>query len=63
MYEFYTTTPEDEKDRTPTQPTTATIWGFRRRRVILCLTLVIVVLVATIGGGVGGSLATANARR
>jgi hypothetical protein len=63
MYEFFTSRSEGEKEplKTPTRPS-STILGPRRRRVILGLSLIIVVLVAAIGGGVGGSLA-ANARR
>jgi hypothetical protein len=62
MYEFHLSKGEDEKDTTPTRPN-STLWGFRRKRVILCLSLVIVILLATIGGGVGGGIAAANARR
>ncbi len=63
IYEFYTSKTEDEKEhlKTPTRPR-STILGGRRKRIIVGLSLIIVILVAAIGGGIGGSLA-ANARR
>lgn len=62
MYEFYISKTEDEKETASARPK-STIWGYRRKRVILCLSLIIVILLATIGGGVGGGIAAANARR
>lgn len=64
-YGFSPTSGSDEKERIPlpVRPQRTTIWSFRRRRIVLILALIILGLVATIGGGVGGSLAAANARR
>lgn len=62
MYEFSLSRSDDEKDTTPIRPRSS-ILGGHRKRVILGLSLVIIVLVAAIGGGIGGSLAAANARR
>ncbi len=63
VYEFYTSKTEDDKEplKTPTRPRSTILVG-RRKRIIVGLSLIIVILVAAIGGGIGGSLA-ANARR
>ncbi len=63
MFEFSTSASDGEKEplKKPTRPLSM-ILGARRKRVILGLSLIIIALVAGIGGGIGGSLA-ANAQR
>jgi hypothetical protein len=46
----------------PEHPMGRTIFGLRRSTFWLCLVLIAVVIIAAVGGGVGGSIAVKNAK-
>ncbi|KAK4225754.1 hypothetical protein QBC38DRAFT_501027 [Podospora fimiseda] len=60
LYDFYTSEKDSEFDDKENKE--VRILGFRRATFFLGLSLAIVVLIAIIGGGVGGTMAVAKAR-